>query len=356
MLPGLSPQDSGKPLLRGWSAQSIKDNTQGNGRRSKTPLRIPSTQSMKDNTKANGHTNPRPQFRRRNNERRCPHAQQKPAATCGMHQRSLRLRALLPDHSRCGAVRHGVQACPAPTAILSKHTGFPHFTFQDFTPHLGAYLADWGELEFDAVYTGFLGSAEQIRLVEDFLAQQRARQHTPPHVIIDTVMGDGGKLYPTYTPDMCRRMKRLVSHADVITPNITEACILTGMDYPGEELSTAQARALACRLYDLGAGAVVITGIVREPVLCNLVYDGRELYFDAEDRTERMFSGTGDLFASIVSARLAAGGTLPEAVTLAGSFIAAATRYTLSLGTPTQEGVCFEPCLSRLAPGQDVKE
>ncbi len=169
-------------------------------------------------------------------------------------------------------------------------------------------------------------------------------------------MGDGGKLYPTYTPDMCRRMKRLVSHADVITPNITEACILTGTDYPGEELSTAQARALACRLYDLGAGAVVITGIVREPVLCNLVYDGRELYFDAEDRTERMFSGTGDLFASIVSARLAAGGTLPEAVTLAGSFIAAATRYTLSLGTPTQEGVCFEPCLSRLAPGQDVKE
>ena len=110
------------------------------------------------------------------------------------------------------------------------------------------------------------------------------------------------------------------------------------------------------RLYDLGAGAVVITGIVREPVLCNLVYDGRELYFDAEDRTERMFSGTGDLFASIVSARLAAGGTLPEAVTLAGSFIAAATRYTLSLGTPTQEGVCFEPCLSRLAPGPDVKD
>lgn len=291
-----------------------------------------------------------------NKERRCPmHNKNRPPRVACIND--------LSGYGRCSLTTAiavlsamGVQACPAPTAILSKHTGFPHFTFQDFTPHLGAYLADWGELEFDAVYTGFLGSAEQIRLVEDFLAQQRARQRTPPHVIIDTVMGDGGKLYPTYTPDMCRRMKRLVSHADVITPNITEACILTGTDYPGEELSTAQARALACRLYDLGAGAVVITGIVREPVLCNLVYDGRELYFDAEDRTERMFSGTGDLFASIVSARLAAGGTLPEAVTLAGSFIAAATRYTLSLGTPTQEGVCFEPCLSRLAPGQDVKE
>ena len=192
--------------------------------------------------------------------------------------------------------------------------------------------------------------------LEDFLAQQRARQSTPPHVIIDTVMGDGGKIYPTYTPDMCRLMRRLVSHADVITPNVTEACILTGTPYSGEELTTAQARELACRLYDLGAGAVVITGIVREPVLCNLVYDGRELYFDAETRTERMFSGTGDLFASIVRARLAAGGSLPEAVSLAGSFIAAATRYTLSRGTPAMEGVCFEPCLSRLVHPQSQEK
>ena len=250
----------------------------------------------------------------------------------------------------------GVQACPVPTAILSKHTGFERYTFTDFTPHMGAYMADWAELEFDAVYTGFLGSAEQIRLVEGFLAQQRARQSTPPHVIIDTVMGDGGKIYPTYTPDMCRLMRRLVSHADVITPNVTEACILTGTPYSGEELTTAQARELACRLYELGAGAVGITGIVREPVLCNLVYDGRELYFDAETRTERMFSGTGDLFASIVSARLAAGGSLPEAVSLAGSFIAAATRYTLSLGTPAMEGVCFEPCLSRLVHPQSQEK
>ena len=248
----------------------------------------------------------------------------------------------------------GHQPLPLPTALLSTHTGglgSPAVLNTDgYTPGALEHYHALG-LKIDCIYTGYLSDEEQLALV------RRAFDLWPDALkVTDPVMGDGGKLYPTYTPDMCRRMKRLVSHADVITPNITEACILTGTDYPGEELSTAQARALACRLYDLGAGAVVITGIVREPVLCNLVYDGRELYFDAEDRTERMFSGTGDLFASIVSARLAAGGTLPEAVTLAGSFIAAATRYTLSLGTPTQEGVCFEPCLSRLAPGQDVKE
>ena len=113
MLPGLSPQEDGKPVLRIPSTQSIKNKSHASGHsKSKMPRRDPSTQSIKDNTKANGHTNPRPQFRSRNNERRCPHAQQKPAAPCGMHQRSLRLRALLPDHSRCGAVRYGGAGMP----------------------------------------------------------------------------------------------------------------------------------------------------------------------------------------------------------------------------------------------------
>ena len=243
----------------------------------------------------------------------------------------------------------GVQACPMPTAILSRHTGFPDFTFADFTPHLQAYAENWADLSFDGIYTGFLGSEAQIGIVEHFLQHHRQQQNAPPRVLIDTVMGDGGKIYPTYTPALCALMRRLVSLADVITPNVTEACILTGTPYRGEALRTEEAKELAKRLAALGCGAVVITGIERGDLLCNLVLDRDGLYFDTEHRTERCFSGTGDLFASVVSAALVQGIALPEAVSGAGKFIAEVTAHTLAEQAPVMEGVRFEPCLPRLA-------
>ncbi len=243
----------------------------------------------------------------------------------------------------------GVQACPMPTAILSRHTGFPDFTFVDFTPHLQAYAENWADLSFDGIYTGFLGSEAQIGIVERFLKRHKQQQNAPPCVLIDTVMGDEGKIYPTYTPALCALMRRLVSLADVITPNVTEACILTGTPYRGEALRTEEAKELAKRLAALGCGAVVITGIVRGDLLCNLVLDRDGLYFDTEHRTERFFSGTGDLFASVVSAALVQGIALPEAVSGAGKFIAEVTAHTLAEQAPVMEGVRFEPCLPRLA-------
>lgn len=241
----------------------------------------------------------------------------------------------------------GVQPCPVPTAVLSKHTGFSEYVFTDLTDQLGAYLRDWNVLSFDGIYTGFLGSHDQISVVEEFICAHR-RQEKPPTVIIDTVMGDAGALYATYTPQMCEAMRQLVRLADVITPNITEACFLTDTEYHGESISTAEAEMLVQKLLDLGCGAAVITGIRRDEILCNFGMNRDGLFFDAEQRTKRVFSGTGDLFASVLSGCLVQGAPLPESIQIAGEFTAYVTQRTLEQNTPPHEGVVFEPHLTWL--------
>ncbi len=241
----------------------------------------------------------------------------------------------------------GVQPCPVPTAVLSKHTGFSEYVFTDLTDQLGAYLRDWNVLSFDGIYTGFLGSHNQISVVEEFICTHR-RQEKPPTVIIDTVMGDAGALYATYTPQMCEAMRQLVRLADVITPNITEACFLTDTEYHGESISTAEAETLVQKLLELGCGAAVITGIRRDEILCNFGMNRDGLFFDAEQRTKRVFSGTGDLFASVLSGCLVQGAPLPESIQIAGEFTAYVTQRTLEQNTPPHEGVVFEPHLTWL--------
>lgn len=242
----------------------------------------------------------------------------------------------------------GVQACPFPTAVLSKHTGFPSFSFTDLTGGMPAYLESWNDLSFDGIYAGFLGSADQIEFLQTLICHHR-RQNKPPLVILDPVMGDSGSLYATYTQDMCDQMRRLVSQADIITPNVTEACLLTGTVYRGECLHTNEAAELAKRLCELGCPSVVITGIERDEILCNLVLDRGSMYFETVQKTAQFFSGTGDLFASVVTAAMLRGSSLSEAVQKAGTFISRATAYTLECGTPILEGVLFEPLLKELA-------
>lgn len=241
----------------------------------------------------------------------------------------------------------GVQACPVPTAVLSKHTGFADYAFTDLTDSLPAYLQSWRDLHFDMIYSGFLGAEGQMNTVRDFfIAQKKQNPHCT--VLLDTVMGDNGKLYDTYTPALCRAMRTLVSYADIITPNVTEACLLTDTPYHGETLHTAEAVALAEQLARLGCKAVVITGIVREDIICNMTYIGGEYTFDTVHRTKCLFSGTGDLFASVLCAALARGSTLPNAVSTAGRFLSAVTQYTMHQVVPADEGLLFEPLLRTL--------
>ncbi|MBM6861294.1 bifunctional hydroxymethylpyrimidine kinase/phosphomethylpyrimidine kinase, partial [Clostridium saudiense] len=122
----------------------------------------------------------------------------------------------------------GVQACPLPTAILSCQTDYPRFHFFDFTDEMKPYIDTWNsmELKFDGIYSGFLGSEEQINIVIDLI-----EKHNDALIVVDPVMGDNGEKYKTYTVEMCDRVRELVRHADVVTPNLTECCILTDRSY-----------------------------------------------------------------------------------------------------------------------------
>jgi pyridoxine kinase len=238
----------------------------------------------------------------------------------------------------------GVQVCPVPTAVLSKHTGFDSFYFSDLTESMVPYMDNWDDIDFDGIYSGFLGSEKQIKIVEDFILKNQSREH-PVCIIVDPVMGDAGKLYPTYTPEMRDRMKALISHADLITPNITEACFLTGTEYKGEDISIDEAKELAVKLSDSGCKRVALTGIVSKNSMINLTYSDGEFDIDELHRETRIFSGTGDIFASVVAAFIMKGTTVFEAVSFAGKFISMAIEKTVELNTPLSEGVVFEPLL-----------
>lgn len=244
----------------------------------------------------------------------------------------------------------GVQCCPVPTAVLSCHTGFDNFFFKDLTKILPDFINNWREQKicFDAIYTGFLGSFEQIKIAEEFIKINENKSLC----IVDTVMGDNGRIYPTYTEKMCDEMRKLVSISDVITPNITEACHLTETPYSGESITISEGIILAKKLYEMGAKAIVITGIEKQGKLINLVYKNENGVQTATpftvERTAKTFSGTGDIFASILTGLLIKGNTLEHSVDVAGKFIHDATKSTILAETPIIEGVQFEPLLTKL--------
>lgn len=240
----------------------------------------------------------------------------------------------------------GVQCCPIPTAVLSKHTGFKNFVFKDLTDILPGYVSDWqnSDISFDAIYSGFLGSFEQITITEELISSFENK----PLCVIDTVMGDNGKIYSTYTEKMCNEMKRLVSVADVITPNLTEACYLTDTKYEGESISLEKAEELCYKLVKMGAKSVVITGVIIDGCMSNFVYQNFKKTIVNVRQLERVFSGTGDLFASVLTGQLVKGYPLVEAVRVASEFISDSLLYTLKIEADINEGVVFEPLLYKL--------
>lgn len=244
----------------------------------------------------------------------------------------------------------GVQCCPVPTAVLSMHTGFDEFVISDMTSFMPSYLKSWEKMSipFDAVFSGFLGSYEQIRITEDFMRTQK-KNNPEAILIVDTVMGDGGSLYATYSDEMCEEIKRLVSIADVVTPNVTEACRLTSTTYTGDDISCEQAEELCRRILQMGASAAVVTGIKSEGKMSCAVHDNSSFSCISNDLSCGEFSGNGDLFASILIGKMMCGCTLCEACTHAADFVFKAIEYTLSLGSPISDGIAFEPILHTLA-------
>lgn len=164
-----------------------------------------------------------------------------------------------------------IQCCPMPTSIFSNHTGFDSFYFKDFTENMPPYMAEWKKLnlKFDGIVTGFLGSHNQIAIVEEFFKNFKTEDNI---VVIDPVMGDYGNLYPTYTDETCQEMKKLVKYADILTPNLTEACIITDEPYR-PDYSNDELKKIAMKLVAMGPSKIVITGIQRGHYIGNYCYE-----------------------------------------------------------------------------------
>jgi pyridoxine kinase len=240
-----------------------------------------------------------------------------------------------------------IQCCFVPTTIFSNHTGFASFFLEDFTDKMCPYMDEWRKLElhFQGICTGFLGSPEQIAIVSDFLRDFKEKDTV---VIVDPVMGDYGKMYPTYSMETCLKMRELIPLADIVTPNLTEACILAGIPYE-EKWSRKKLLWLAQHLSAMGPEKVVITGIIQGEFIANYCYEkGKEpcMFRTVKAGTQR--SGTGDIFASIVAADAVNGVSFEQSVKKAGRFIKKCIVKSIEMGIPLTDGVCFEEFLHNL--------
>lgn len=252
------------------------------------------------------------------------------------------LTVALPVLSACG-----IHTSALPTALLSTHTGeFTGYTCLDLTEEMRAISAHFATLplRFDGLYTGFLGSFAQIELVGEVLARYRRADGL---TLVDPVMADHGRLYATYTREMAEGMGELCRLADVIVPNLTEACILLDRPYdpnPDEGSVRDLLEALATRY---GCGQVIVTGVSREEQLgaCGFcAADGSFSYAGAQ-QLPQVFYGTGDVFASALMGAMLCGKTTAEAAKVAVDFTHLAMLHTLDNGLPLRYGVAFEQAI-----------
>jgi len=257
----------------------------------------------------------------------------------------------------------GIQTIPIPTALLSTHTGgFEGFHFKDLTADMervSEHLSQLG-VRCDAVYTGFLGSEAQINTVSDIIDTFGKRADgTKTPILVDPVMGDDGRLYSTYTDGMMMGMRRLCMKADIITPNLTEACFLTDTPYPdGADMSETEAKAFADSLCEklsrFGADMIVITGLHYDGSKvgsygCQVSKGIENAFIFGSDQIDRSYPGTGDLFASVLLGELLRGRDFTYSVERASSFTRDVIGYSSSFDSPIRNGVSFEPLLGELA-------
>ena len=251
----------------------------------------------------------------------------------------------------------GVQVCPLPTAVLSTHTGgFGTPARRDLTDYLTEALAHYRTLglPMECVYTGYLGSVAQVALCQGLFAEWPAAMK-----VVDPVMGDHGKLYHGFTPELVQGIRELATHADVITPNLTEACMLLKIPPVAEGLSRSQAKSLLVRLSELGPNYVVITGApMVSGQIANIGYDRQHNSFWCIlcDYVPVSYPGTGDLFASVLTGGFLTGDSLPMAMGRASYFVERCIKTTFSYSSDTRYGVMLEKELGALIDRQNVKD
>lgn len=242
----------------------------------------------------------------------------------------------------------GVQICPIPTTVLSNHLAFPFCSKQDFTEQIPDFLKTWENLnlEFDGFYCGYLGNREQMKSVQYFLNSNLLKKEAT--IIIDPVMGDHGKPYKTITAEHILQMKELVKQAHLITPNLTELCLLTDTPYTETGWNTEKLTALCASLDSSSKKQIVVTGIEKSKELMVFIWNKgtiSEICFPSAGSARH---GTGDIFASILSANALKHVPLETSVKQAVDFICVCIRDSEEAGLPVLDGVLFEQNLSRL--------
>ena len=241
-----------------------------------------------------------------------------------------------------------VQACPIPTAVFSNHTGFSSFYKTDLTSSLPSFFEEWNTLDFhfDGIYCGYLVNTKQIQSITSYIKEVKMQLSDSSnfYLFIDPVMGDHGKLYKGLPDDYLAAMKQFISNADIITPNLTEACLLTDTPYPDFPISIDFLEALIEKLFVYNVNAIVITGILREQNIGNYIYEKKSAqhHFIEVPLKSHSRPGTGDIFASIIFSSYINGYPLLECVKKATDFICICTKASDEAFVPIQEGVIFE--------------
>ncbi|MCI7071085.1 pyridoxamine kinase [Bacteroides pyogenes] len=245
----------------------------------------------------------------------------------------------------------GFQVCPLPTAVLSNHTQYPDFSFLDLTDEMPKIIAEWKRLgmRFDAIYTGYLGSSRQIRIVSDFIDNFRQPDGL---VVVDPVLGDNGRLYTNFDVKMVEEMRHLVAKADVITPNLTEVFYLLDRSYETAH-ADEEVKEYLRLLSDKGPQVVVITSV---PVSGDSHKTSVYAYNRQGDRYWKItcpylpahYPGTGDTFTSVITGALMQGDSLPIALDRATQFILQGIRATFGYEYDNREGILLEKVLHNL--------
>ena len=236
------------------------------------------------------------------------------------------LTVALPILSACG-----IETAILPSAVLSTHTGgFTGWTFRDLTDDIPGIVDHWEKekIAFNAIYTGYLGSKRQIDMVKDMFARLCAPDCLK---IVDPAMADHGKLYYGFDEAFAHHMGTLCGVADIVLPNITEACMMTDTPYIAEGYDEAYVRGLMDKMLALGAKTVVITGVCYEPDklgIAILSKGDKEISYYYHEKLAKSCHGTGDIFASAFTGAMVCGKTPLEAARVAGNFTLAGMKGT----------------------------
>ncbi len=252
----------------------------------------------------------------------------------------------------------GVQACPLPTAVLTAQTGYPSYYCDDYTDKMEFFRLEWEKMEqhFDGIYTGFVASEEQINHIFRFIDTFKG---SDTFLLVDPVMGDCGQTYPIYTPALLSQMQALAAQADIITPNLTELCLLTGTDYPSLiSHSTPDGlmhaiQETARQFCHKGPKSVIVTGIQFQDTdgitkMGNLLVNANEASLFSFPYIGGSYSGTGDLFASCITAGIAQGYSLSSVIQTAGEFLECSLIDSVKEQIPRNDGVNYEQYLPLL--------